>query len=91
MQYVIDKKVYNQKLNDVAVRKLAWDELQKNIVMNGGLMIDIRTREDLGPEADYTCWKEKLKVNFTVFLYHKIIYCKGEGLHVLNDIYILDI
>ena len=30
---VIDEKVYDQKLMEDTVRKLAWDELQKHIVM----------------------------------------------------------
>ena len=58
-QQVIDKKVYVQKLMDDTMRKLAWDELQKNIVMDGDVMIHGKTREVLDPEVDYTCWKDK--------------------------------
>ena len=36
------------------VRKLAWQELEKNIVMHGDLMIDKRTGEVLDPEVDST-------------------------------------
>ena len=58
---VINDKAYNQKLKDAAVRKLVWDGLHKNIVMDGDMMTDMRGREVLGPEVDYTCWKEKFK------------------------------
>ena len=58
-QQVINKKVYDQTLMDDTMRKLAWDELQKNIVMDGDMMIHGRTREVLDPEVDYTCWKDK--------------------------------
>ena len=34
------------------LRKLAWEELQKNIVMDGDTMIDRRTGEVLDPEVD---------------------------------------
>ena len=44
----------DQKLMDDAVRKLAWNQLQKNIVMDGELVIDMRTGEALGPQVDYT-------------------------------------
>ena len=53
-QQVIDKKVYDQRLMDDRVRKLAWEGLQKNIVMNGDTMIDGRTGEVLYAEVDYT-------------------------------------
>ena len=54
-QQVIDKKVYDQKLIDDTLRRLAWDKLQKNIVMDGDIIIDRRTGEVLGPEVDSTC------------------------------------
>ena len=44
---------------DDMIRKLAWDELQKNIVMDGDVMIDRRTGEVLDPEVDYILWKNK--------------------------------
>ena len=53
-QQVIDKKVYDQNLMDDTVRKLAWDGLQKNIVMDGDTIIDGRTCEVLDPEVDLT-------------------------------------
>ena len=40
---------------DDAVIKLAQGELQKNIVVDGDIMIDRRTGEVLGSEVDYTC------------------------------------
>ena len=60
-QQVIDKKVYDQKLMDDTLRRLAWDKLQKNIVMDGDIIIDRRTGEVLGPEVDSTCSKKKFK------------------------------
>ena len=60
-QQVIDKKVYDQKLMDDTLRRLAWDKLQKNIVMDGDIIIDRRTGEVLGPEVDSTCSKNKFK------------------------------
>ena len=56
---VIDEKVYDQWLMDDSVRKLAWEGLQKNIVMDGGVMIDGRTGEVLDPEVDFTYFKNK--------------------------------
>ena len=60
-QQVIDEKVYDRKLMDDAVKRLAWDELQKNIVVDGDPMIDRRTGEVLSPEVNFTYWKRKLK------------------------------
>ena len=54
----IDKKVYDQSLMDDMVRKLAWEGLQKNIVMDGDRMIDKRTGEVLGPKVDSMYWKK---------------------------------
>ena len=58
-QQAIDKKVYDQRLMDDTVRKLAWEGLQKNIVMDGDMMIDKRAGEVLGPEVDSIYWKDK--------------------------------
>ena len=58
-QQAIDKKVYDQRLMDDTVRKLAWEGLQKNIVMDGDTMIDKRTGEVLGSEVDSIYWKNK--------------------------------
>ena len=57
---VIDEKVYDEKLMYGTLRKLAWDELQKNIVMDGDTMIERRTGEVLDPEVDSTYWKNKI-------------------------------
>ena len=59
-QQVINEKVYDQKLMDDTLRKLAWDGLQKNMVMDGDAMRDRRTSEVLDPEVDSTCWQNKL-------------------------------
>ena len=61
-QQVIDQKIYDQRLMDDTVRQLAWDELQKNIVMGGDTMIDKETGEVLGPKVDSMYWKTKLKL-----------------------------
>ena len=58
-QQIIDQHVYDQRLMDEMMRKLAWQGLQKNIVMDGGTMIDKRTGEALDPEVDSTYWKDK--------------------------------
>ena len=58
-QRIIDEHVYDQKLMDDTIRKLAWDGLQKNMVMDGDMMIDKRTGVVLSPEVDSTYWKEK--------------------------------
>ena len=56
---VIDEKVYDQKLMYDTLRQLAWDELQKNILMNDNTMIDREIDEVLYPEVDLTYWKNK--------------------------------
>ena len=53
-QQVIDQRVYDQKLMEDTIRKLAWERLQKNIVMDGDTTIDKRTSEMLDPEVDST-------------------------------------
>ena len=58
-QQLIDEKLYDQKLIGDTVRKLPWNELQRNIVIDGNMMIDIKTGEVLGSEVDYTRWNEK--------------------------------
>ena len=45
---------------DDTVRKLAWELLQKNMVMDGDIMIDRRTGEALDPAADSRYWKDKI-------------------------------
>ena len=39
-QPAIDQHVYDQKLMEDTMRKLAWEGLQRNIVMDGYTMID---------------------------------------------------
>ena len=58
-QQIIDQNVHDQNLMEGTVRKLAWEGLQKNIVINGDMIIDKRTGELLDPEVDSTYWKDK--------------------------------
>ena len=58
-QQAIDQYVYDQKLMEDIVRKLAWEGLQINILMDGDTMIYKRTGEVLNPEVDSTYWKDK--------------------------------
>ena len=60
MQQIIDKKVYDQRLIGDTLRKLAWEGLQKNIVMDGDTIIDKRIGEVLCLEVDSTYWKNKV-------------------------------
>ena len=63
-QQAIDQHVYDQKLMEDTMRKLAQEGLQKNIVMDADTMIDKRTGEALNPEVDSTYWKEKFQADF---------------------------
>ena len=58
-QQAIDQYVYVQKLMEDMMRKLAWEGIQKNIVMDDDAMMDKRTGEVLNPEVDSTYWKDK--------------------------------
>ena len=60
-QQVIDEKVHDQKLVDDTLRKLAWEGLQNDIVMDDDIMIDRKAGEVLDPEVDSTYWKDKFK------------------------------
>ena len=57
-QQILDQKVYDQTVMEDTMWKLAWEGLQKNIVMDGDAMIDKRTGEVLNPEVDSTYWKD---------------------------------
>ena len=70
-QQIIDQHVYDQRLMDDTIRKLAWEGLQKNIMMDGDTMIDKTTSVVLDPEVDSTYWKEKFQADFIVFMDHK--------------------
>ena len=63
-QQIIDQKIYDQKLMEDMMRKLAWEALQKNIVMDGDTMFDKRTGEVLNPEVDSTYRKDRFLTNF---------------------------
>ena len=58
-QQTIDQHVYDQRLMDDTIRKLAQERLQKNIVMDGDTMIDKRTGVVFDPEVHSTHWKDK--------------------------------
>ena len=58
-EQVIDQKVYDQRLMEDTMRKLALEGLQRNIVMDGDTMIDKRTGEVLDPVVDSTHRKNK--------------------------------
>ena len=57
-QQIIDQKVHDKKLMENTMRKLAWEGLQINIVIDGDTIINKRTGEVLNPEVDSTYWKE---------------------------------
>ena len=63
-QQIIDQKIYDQNLMEDMMRKLAWEALQKNIVMDGDTIFDKRTGEVLNPEVDSTYWKDRFLTNF---------------------------
>ena len=48
-----------RSLTKKLMRKLAWEGILKNIVMDGDTVIDKRTGEVLSPEVDSTYWKNK--------------------------------
>ena len=56
---VIDQKIYDQKLMDDTVGKLAWERLQKNILMDGDTKIDKKTSEVLDAKVNSTYWEDK--------------------------------
>ena len=59
--------------------------------MDGDMMIGRGTGEVLGPQDDSTYWKKQiLRVDFIVFVVHKITYRKADELHVLNGTDTLD-
>ena len=58
-QQVIDQKVHDQKMMEDTIRKFAWERLQRNIVMDGDTMIDMRTGVVLVSDVDSTYWKSK--------------------------------
>ena len=58
-QQMIDQKVYDQKVMEDTMRKLAWEGLQRNIVIDGDMIINKRAREVVDPEVDSTYWKDK--------------------------------
>ena len=57
-QQVIDQKIYDQKLMENMMRKVTWEGLQRNIVIDGDRMIVKMTAEVLNPEVNSTYSKE---------------------------------
>ena len=68
------------------LRKLEWEGLEKNIVMDGHTMIDKRTGKVLNLDVDSTYWKDSFRPIFIVFIDHKITCCREEKPHILNGI-----
>ena len=58
-------------------------------MMEGDTVTDNRTGMLLDPEVDSTYWKEKVLVDFIVFIGHQIACRRVEEIHILNDIYTL--
>ena len=58
-QQIIYQKIYDQKLMENTVRKLVWEGLQRNIVIDGDTMIEKKTGEVLNSEVNSTYWKDK--------------------------------
>ena len=44
--------MHDQRLMEDAMRTLAWEGLQENVVIDGDTMIDKRTGQVLDPEVD---------------------------------------
>ena len=57
--HIIDQYMYDQRLMEDTMRKLAWEGLQRNIAMDGDTMTDKRTGEVLDLEVDSRYWKDK--------------------------------
>ena len=57
-QQAINQYVYDQNLMEDTMKKLAFEGLQKNIVINGDTMIDKRIGEVLNSEVDSIYWKD---------------------------------
>ena len=58
-QQIIYQKIYDQKLMEDIVRKLVWEGLQRNIVIDGDTMTEKKTGEVLNSEVNSTYWKDK--------------------------------
>ena len=58
-QQIIYQKIYDQKLMEDTVRKLVWEGVQRNIVIDGDTMIEKKTGEVLNSEVNSTYWKDK--------------------------------
>ena len=68
------------------VRKLAWEELQRNIVMDGDTMIDKKTSEIKIMKLILHIAKTNFTLIFIVFIDHKITCSRVEEVHTLNGV-----
>ena len=68
------------------VRKLAWEELQRNIVMDGDTMIDKKTGEIKIMKLILHIAKTNFTLIFIVFIDHKITFSRVEEVHTLNGV-----
>ena len=85
-QQAIDQHVYDQRLMEDTMRELAWEGLQRNIVMDGDTMIDKGTGEVWILRLILHTGKTSFKTIFTVFIDHKITCRRVEEIHILNGI-----
>ena len=85
-QQAIDQHVYDQRLMENTMRELAWEGLQRNIVMDGDTMIDKGTDEVWILRLILHTGKSSFKTIFTVFIGHKITCRRVEEIHILNGI-----
>ena len=85
-QQVVDQKIYDQKLMENTMRKLAWEGLQKNVVIDGDTMI---------VKEQVRCWvlrfilyigKTIFKPIFIAVIDHKITCFRVGEIHILNGI-----
>ena len=90
-QHVINQKVFDQTLMEDTIRKLAWEGIQKNIVMDSDTMINKRAGEVLILRSILHIGRVSSRPIFIVFIDHKITCCRVEELHILNGIDILSI
>ena len=78
--------MYDQKLMDDTMRKLAWERLQRNILIDGDTMIDKRTGEVLSLRLILHTGRIRFRPIFIAFIDHKITCRRLEELHILNSI-----
>ena len=72
--------MYDQKLMNYAVKKLAYKHLQDNAAVDGDILVR-ESRWSL--QAHYTCYEDKNY--FIVFIDHEITCCRARTLQALNE------